>query len=129
MINNLKLKWDGKSHDWLNNEPFRTRVVLKNEDGAYYPIFFSVEDINKTDAELLSMALEVVYEKNSPGRAEDEKFNLLGKKIGEADAAIDAAKEQYQKMEKMMKVISATLNQLISTTLPKGMADEDDETV
>ncbi|QGH01235.1 DUF1366 domain-containing protein [Streptococcus dysgalactiae] len=116
MINNLPLELANEpSLDYLNGQPHRTRVTLTNADGAHYPVFFDVDAINKPLPDLLKMALEVVYEKNSPGRAEDEKFNLLGKKIGEADAAIDAAKEQYQKMEKMMKVMSATLNQLIST--------------
>lgn len=94
MINNLKLEWGDKSLDYLNGEPYRTRVVLKNEDGAYYPVFFDVDAINKPDSELLQMALDVNYQKNSSGRAEDERFNLLGTKIAEVDKAIEASKTQ-----------------------------------
>ena len=34
----------------------------------------------KPDSELLQMALDVNYQKNSSGRAEDEKFNTKKKK-------------------------------------------------
>lgn len=93
MINNLKLEWGDKSLDYLNGEPYRTRVVLKNEDGAYYPVFFDVDAINKPDLELLQMALDVNYQKNSSGRAEDERFNLLGTKIAEVDKATEESKK------------------------------------
>ncbi|KKF49692.1 DUF1366 domain-containing protein [Streptococcus uberis] len=93
MINNLKLEWGDKSLDYLNGEPYRTRVVLKNEDGAYYPVFFEPDAINKPDSELLQMALDVNYQKNSSGRAEDERFNLLGTKIAEVDKATEESKK------------------------------------
>lgn len=100
MINNLKLEWGDKSLDYLNGEPYRTRVVLKNEDGAYYPVFFDVDAINKPDLELLQMALDVNYQKNSSGRAEDERFNLLGTKIAEVDQAIENSKTQSATSQK-----------------------------
>lgn len=93
MINNLKLEWGDKSLDYLNGEPFRTRVVLKNEDGAYYPVFFDTDAINKPDSELLQMALDVIYNKNFSQRAENEKFNLLGTKIAEVDQATEESKK------------------------------------
>lgn len=102
MINNLKLEWGDKSLDYLNGEPFRTRVVLKNEDGAYYPVFFDVDAINKPDSELLQMALDVNYQKNSSGRAEDERFNLLGTKIAEVDQAIENSKTQSATSQKAL---------------------------
>lgn len=102
MINNLKLEWGDKSLDYLNGEPYRTRVVLKNEDGAYYPVFFDVDAINKPDLELLQMALDVNYQKNSSGRAEDERFNLLGTKIAEVDQAIENSKTQSATSQKAL---------------------------
>lgn len=102
MINNLKLEWGDKSLDYLNGEPYRTRVVLKNEDGAYYPVFFDVDTINKPDSELLQMALDVNYQKNSSGRAEDERFNLLGTKIAEVDQAIENSKTQSATSQKAL---------------------------
>lgn len=119
MINNLKLEWGDKSLDYLNGEPFRTRVVLKNEDGAYYPVFFDVDAINKPDLELLQMALDVNYQKNSSGRAEDERFNLLGTKIAEVDQAIENSKTQSATSQK------AFLD-MIGLFYTKGLLTDDD---
>lgn len=111
MINNLKLEWGDKSLDYLNGEPYRTRVVLKNEDGAYYPVFFDVDAINKPDSELLQMALDINYQKNSSGRAEDERFNLMGTKVAEIDDAIEESKKQTElsKQELQTKIDNAIL--------------------
>lgn len=119
MINNLKLEWGDKSLDYLNGEPFRTRVVLKNEDGAYYPVFFDVDAINKPDSELLQMALDVNYQKNSSGRAENEKFNLLGTKIAEVDDAIGASKAQASTSQK-------TLMDIVFLFYSKGLLTDED---
>lgn len=119
MINNLKLEWGDKALDYLNGEPFRTRVVLKNEDGAYYPVFFDVDAINKPDSELLQMALDVNYQKNSSGRAENEKFNLLGTKIAEVDDAIEASKSQASTSQK-------TLMDIVFLFYSKGLLTDED---
>ena len=119
MINNLKLEWGDKSLDYLNGEPYRTRVVLKNEDGAYYPVFFDVDAINKPDSELLQMALDVNYQKNSSGRAENEKFNLLGTKIAEVDDAIGASKAQASTSQK-------TLMDIVFLFYSKGLLTDED---
>ena len=52
MINNLKLEFGEKSLDYLNGEVHRLRVVLKNDDGAYYPVFFEPDKVNLSDSEL-----------------------------------------------------------------------------
>lgn len=123
MINNLKLELGDKSLDYLNGEPYRTRVVLKNEDGAYYPVFFDVDAINKPDLELLQMALDVNYQKNSSGRAEDERFNLLGTKIAEVDQAIENSKTQSATSQK-------TLLDIIGLFYSKGLiTDEEMSTI
>ena len=125
MINNLKLEFGEKGLDYLNGEVHRLRVVLKNEDGAYYPVFFEPDKINLSDAELYQMALEVNYQKNSSGRAEDERFNTIGEKIAEIDAATSRSKEQYGKVEEMMKMTTAMVNELIASL----MGGDEDEAV
>ena len=125
MINNLKLEFGEKSLDYLNGEVHRLRVVLKNEDGAYYPVFFEPDKINLSDAELYQMALEVNYQKNSSGRAEDERFNAIGEKIAEIDAATARSKEQYGQVEEMMKMTTAMVNELIASL----MGGDEDEAV
>ncbi|MGT2812179.1 DUF1366 domain-containing protein [Streptococcus minor] len=101
MINNLKLEFGEKSLDYLNGQPYRTRVVLKNDDGAYYPIFFEPDAIEKTDAELYQMALDVVYQKNSYQRAESEKFD-------EYDGIIKEIKKVSDKVDETIKIVSTT---------------------
>ena len=125
MINNLKLEFGEKSLDYLNGEVHRLRVVLKNDDGAYYPVFFEPDKINLSDAELYQMALEVNYQKNSSGRAEDERFNTIGEKIAEIDAATTRSKEQYGQVEEMMKMTTAMVNELIASL----MGGDEDEAV
>lgn len=94
MINNLPLEMVNEpSLDYLNGQPHRTRVTLTNADGAYYPVFFEPDAISKPLPDLLQMALDVVYQKNSSGRAEDERFNLLGTKIAEVDKATEESKK------------------------------------
>ena len=117
MINNLKLEFGEKGLDYLNGEVHRLRVVLKNDDGAYYPVFFEPDKINLSDAELYQMALEVNYQKNSSGRAEDERFNTIGEKIAEIDAATSRSKELYSNVEKMMKITTAVGNELIASMM------------
>ena len=125
MINNLKLEFGEKSLDYLNGEVHRLRVVLKNDDGVYYPVFFEPDKINLSDAELYQMALEVNYQKNSSGRAEDERFNIIGEKIAEIDRAIERAQEQRSQVEEMMKMTTTIVNELIASL----MGGEEDETV
>ena len=125
MINNLKLEFGEKSLDYLNGEVHRLRVVLKNDDGAYYPVFFEPDKINLSDAELYQMALEVNYQKNSSGRAEDERFNIIGEKIAEIDAATARSKEQFTNVEEMMKMTTVMVNELIASL----MGGDEDETV
>lgn len=101
MISNLKLEFGEVSLDYIGGSPYRTRVVLKNDDGAYYPIFFEPDAIEKTDAELYQMALDVVYQKNSYQRAESEKFD-------EYDGLIKEIKKVSEKVDETTKVVSST---------------------
>ena len=125
MINNLKLEFGEKSLDYLNGEVHRLRVVLKNDDGAYYPVFFKPDKVNLSDAELYQMALEVNYQKNASGRAEDERFNTIGEKIAEIDQAIERAKEQRAQVEEMMRMTTVMVNELIESL----MGGEEDESL
>ena len=125
MINNLKLEFGEKSLDYLNGEVHRLRVVLKNDDGAYYPVFFEPDKVSLSDAELYQMALEVNYQKNASGRAEDERFNTIGEKIAEIDQALERAKEQRTQVEEMMRMTTTMVNELIESL----MGGEEDESL
>lgn len=52
----MKLEFISKSLDYLNNDPYRTKVVLGNTEGAFYPIYFDKDAIkNKIKAYLAKM--------------------------------------------------------------------------
>ncbi len=87
----MKLEFINKSLDYLNNDPYRTKVVLGNSDGAFYPIYFDNDAISKPDVELLNLALEKIYQDNCPGRAENEKFNAIGERLAKIDDITEVA--------------------------------------
>ena len=95
----MKLEFISKSLDYLNNDPYRTKVVLGNSEGAFYPIYFDKDAISKSDAELFSLASEKIYQENFPNRAENEKFNLLGEKIAKYDELIEKSQNAIKDLE------------------------------
>lgn len=92
----MKLEFISKSLDYINNDPYRTKVVLGNTEGAFYPIYFDNDAISKSDAELFTLASEKIYQDNFPNRAETEKFNVIDKTIEEATQTIWEIDEQVQ---------------------------------
>ena len=111
----MKLEFISKSLDYLNNDPYRTKVVLGNSEGAYYPVYFDKDAISKSDAELLELATEKIYQDNFPGRAESEKFNAIGERLAKV-------KEQAT-----MSASSRTaFLQIVMTLYGKGLLEDKD---
>ena len=92
----MKLEFISKSLEYLNSDPYRTKVVLGNSEGAFYPIYFDKDAISKSDAELFDLASEKIYQDNFPNRAETEKFNVIDKTIEEATQTLGKMNEQVQ---------------------------------
>ena len=119
----MKLEFGSKSLEYdTSNQPYRTKVMLVNADGAIMPVFLSAEKVDLSPTELLAEALEVVYQDNFPRRAEDERFNLIGQKIAELDNALERDNKQYDRVEELVKATTGTVNELIMSLMP-----EDDE--
>ena len=78
---------------------------------------------------MLKEALEVIYQENFPQRAENEKFNELDKKIAKYDEMIEKMQEAIDDSEKMTKLATATLNDLINQTYADDEEKTADETV
>ena len=111
----MKLEFISKSLDYLNNDPYRTKVVLGNSEGAFYPVYFDKDAISKSDAELLELATEKIYQDNFPNRAEDEKFNAIGERLANV-------KEQVT-----MSASSRTaFLQIVMTLHGKGLLEDED---
>lgn len=122
----MKLEYESKSKEYdASGAAYATKVVLRNRDGAYVPVFLPVDKIDLSNTELLNAALEVIYQENFPQRAESEKFNEIGEKIAKYDEMIEKMQKAIDDSEKMTKLATATLNGLINQTYAdKGTADE-----
>lgn len=115
----MKFEYDSKSKEYdASGAAYATKVVLKNRDGAYVPVFLPVDKIDLSNTELLTEALEVIYQENFPQRAENEKFNDIDKKIAKYDEMIKEMQAAIDKSEKMTQLATATLNNLIDQMYP-----------
>ena len=100
----MKFEYESKSKEYdASGAASATKVVLRNRDGAYVPVFLPIDKIDLSNTELLELALEVIYQENFPQRAENEKFNELDKKIKEYEALNKKATDTIAKMEEQIK--------------------------
>ncbi|WP_044686626.1 DUF1366 domain-containing protein, partial [Streptococcus suis] len=115
--------------EYTQGEHPKTRVLLINDEGAMYPIYFDKEAIDKSDAELFELALEKIYQDNFPNRAEDEKFNAIGKRLAKVD---DIAEEATKNLEKVKEQVTmsassrAAFLQIVMTLYGKGLLTDED---
>ncbi|HEL1602099.1 TPA: DUF1366 domain-containing protein [Streptococcus suis] len=125
----MRLKFGNKSLEYAQGEHPKTRVLLINDEGAMYPIYFDKEAIDKSDAELFELALEKMYQENFPNRAEDEKFNAIGKRLAKVD---DIAEEATKNLEKVKEQVTmsassrAAFLQVVMTLYGKGLLTDED---
>lgn len=111
----MKLSFNSKSQEiGLDGSVTGTRVVLSNNDGGFLPVMLPADKISLSNSELEELALEVVYQENFPRRAENEKFNEIGEKIAKYDEMIEKMQKAIDDSEKMTKLATATLNDLIN---------------
>ena len=132
----MKFEYESKSKEYdASGAASATKVILRNRDGAYVPVFLPVEKIDLSNTELLNEALEVIYQENFPQRAETEKFNELDKKIKEYEALSKKATETIAKMEEQLtkhqeasSAAQATLLSIIDKLCEKKILSEKDLT-
>ena len=115
----MRFEYESKSKEYdASGAAYATKVILKNRDGAYVPVFLPVDKIDLSNTDLLNEALEVIYQENFPQRAENEKFNEISDKIAKYDEMIEKMQAAIDKSEKMTRFATATLNQLINKMYP-----------
>ncbi|ATI20027.1 hypothetical protein PP251_gp17 [Streptococcus phage STP1] len=123
----MRFEYESKSKEYdASGAAYATKVVLKNRDGAYVPVFLPVEKIDLSNTELLNEALEVIYQENFPQRAENEKFNELDKKIKEYEALSKKATETIAKMEEASSTAQVTLMDIIDKLYDKKILTDED---
>ncbi len=126
-MNNLKIELKREpSIDYMNGQPWRVRVVLENEDGVYYPVFFPLGHESKSLPELQGLALDVIYAKNFPGRFEEEQFNLVGTKISQIDDALEKSNTATEAANKAAEMSQGGLLSLLELLLTKGLIEDED---
>ena len=125
----MKLEFISKSLDYLNSDPYRTKVILGNSEGAFYPVYFDKDAISKSDAELLELATEKIYQDNFPGRAENEKFNEIGKRLAKIDDITEEATKNLEKVKEQVTMSASSRTaflQICMTLYGKGLLDDED---
>lgn len=122
----MKLKFGSKSQEFETDGTVKgTKVTLTNDEGTFYPVMLPADKIELSNAELEKLALEVVYQENFPRRAENEKFNEINEKIAKYNEMIEKMQKAIDNSEKMTKLATATLNDLINQMYAdEGTADE-----
>ena len=125
----MKLEFISKSLDYLNNDPYRTKVVLGNSEGAFYPIYFDKDAISKPDVELLELATEKIYQDNFPGRAENEKFNAIGERLAKIDDITEEATKNLEKVKEQVTMSASSRTAFLQTVMTlygKGLLTDED---
>lgn len=117
----MRLKFGNKSLEYTQGEHPKTRVLLINDEGAMYPIYFDKEAIDKSDAELFELALEKIYQDNFPNRAEDEKFEFFNKAILEV-------RKETEKNREIAKTMSLSFTQFVELLEERGIVLDNEET-
>ena len=125
----MRLKFGNKSLEYTQAEYPKTRVLLINDEGAMYPIYFDREAIDKSDAELFELALEKIYQDNFPNRAEDEKFNEIGKRLAKIDDITEEATKNLEKVKEQVTMSASSSTaflQICMTLYGKGLLEDED---
>ncbi|HEL1827820.1 TPA: DUF1366 domain-containing protein [Streptococcus suis] len=125
----MRLKFGNKSLEYTQGEHPKTRVLLINDEGAMYPIYFNKEAIDKSDAELFELALEKIYQDNFPNRAEDEKFNAIGERLAKIDDITEEATKNLEKVKAQVTLSASSrvaFLQVVTTLYGKGLLTDED---
>lgn len=91
----MKLEFLSKSLDYKGGEPYKTRLVLGNSEGAIYPVFFAPDAIAEEAGVLYERAMDTVLMENFPDKGQSEKLNKIDKQMEENKKA---AKDNQKKV-------------------------------
>ncbi|NQI84077.1 DUF1366 domain-containing protein [Streptococcus suis] len=143
--------WDvvGKHPIYTDGEITHTEIAIASTTGGYatYTERVAGNQLNKTDNELVEMAkeahfkseyadramaesvqkideLEISIKQNKTLNAElREQLDFAGTKIAQIDESLERSNAQYTRVEEMMKMTTAMVNELIATVTDAGEED------
>lgn len=101
----MKLEFLSKSVDYVGGEPYKTRVVLGNSEGAIYPVFFDPDFISKESGELFKLARDKIFFVNFPDKAETDKFNQIDEQLEKNKKAGEANKQKVEDVATLTDVL------------------------
>lgn len=101
----MKLEFLSKSVDYVGGEPYKTRVVLGNSEGAIYPVFFDPDFIKKESGELFKLALDQIYFVNFPDKAERDKFNQIDEQLEKNKKDGEANKQKVEDVSTLTDIL------------------------
>lgn len=113
----MKLEFLSKSVDYQGGEPYKTRVVLGNSEGAVYPVFFGPDFIKKDGGELFKLAWEKIYQDNFPQKAENDKFNQVDEQLQKNKETASKAEQAAIENKEYLDTVSAITEVLIALAI------------
>lgn len=113
----MKLEFLSKSVDYQGGEPYKTRVVLGNSEGAIYPVFFDPDFVRKDGGELFKLAWEKIYQDNFPQKAENDKFNQVDEQLQKNKEVANKAEQAATENKEYLDTVSAITEVLIALAI------------
>lgn len=101
----MKLEFLSKSVDYKGGEPYNTRVVLGNSEGAIYPVFFAPDAITEEAGVLYKRAMDTVLMENFPDKGQIEKLNKIDKQIEENKKAAEDNQKKVADIKTLTDVL------------------------
>ena len=101
----MKLEFLSKSVDYKGGEPYKTRVVLGNSEGAIYPVFFASDAITEEAGVLYKRAMDTVLMENFPDEGQSEKLNKIDKQIEENQKAVEGNQKKVADIKTLTDVL------------------------
>lgn len=101
----MKLEFLSKSVDYKGGEPYKTRVVLGNSEGAIYPVFFAPDAITEEAGVLYKRAMDTVLMENFPDKGQSEKLNKIDKQIEENKKAAEDNQKKVADIKTLTDVL------------------------
>lgn len=101
----MKLEFLSKSLDYKGGEPYKTRVVLGNSEGAIYPAFFSPDAIAEEAGVLYKRAMDTVLMENFPDKGQNEKLNKIDKQLEENKKAAEDNQKKVADIKTLTDVL------------------------
>ena len=117
----MKLEYGTKSLEYDGSGvASATKVTLVNSSGAIVPILLPADKISLSNTELLTLALEVVYQENFPQRAENERFSKVNQELQKNKEVADKAEQAATETKENLDTVSAITEVLIALAISQN---------